>query len=60
MTYFAAGASGCPGNCLLDGSIHAHARLLFVQMVAAIFMSGALSSVPARTTTVSGVVARWL
>jgi len=35
-------------------------RALFVQMWAVIFMSPALSSVPARTTTIAGLLSRWL
>ena len=33
MKYFAAGASGCPGNCLLGGSIDAHGRWLRADVV---------------------------
>ena len=58
-SYFcAAGASGCPGNCLLAGSMWSQARALRVQMWVVIFMSSPPSRVPARTTRMSGVVAR--
>lgn len=59
--YFcAAGGSGCPGACVLAGSMYAQGRALRVQMLAVIFMPPESSSEPARTTSVSSAVERWL
>jgi len=41
---------------LLAGSIWAHGRALFVQMLAVIFMGGASSSVPMRSDVILAVV----